>query len=118
MAKEIATNLSVVISKGNSKANGQTTSSEDLAGGFIGFQQNIGLTAESINLGADITAPKVLYIQNLDTTNPVQIDSAGTMDNWPQTLLPGAAVCLRPSAGGSLFAKATGAVVAIWIVAG
>jgi hypothetical protein len=118
MAKEITTNLSVSVGKGKSASSGQANTTEDADGGFAGFRQTIGITAESIDLGADVATPKVVFIQNLSVTDFVEIDKASTIDVWPQKLLPGAAVLLRPSAGASFFAKADTNPVPIWIVAG
>jgi hypothetical protein len=119
MAKEINSNLRVTINpSGNNSTGGGVQSIEDLAGGVSGFQQSIGFAAaEAITLGADVTAPKLVYIQNLDPTHFVVIDNVIGLTGWPQKLLPGTAIVLRPEAT-ALFAKADTAAVNIWVVAG
>jgi hypothetical protein len=116
MAKEIVASCKVIIGSGTDKVAGDNSLSEDLAGTCVGFNFTVGLTAAAISLTGIVT-PKVVFIENKDDTNPVTLDSAITLDKWPQTLLPGAGVLLRPATG-TLFGKATGAPVKVWIVAG
>jgi len=116
MAKEILGSCKVSIGTGTDKITGDASLTEDLVGTSIGSNFTIGLTAAAIAL-TGITTPKVVYIENKDPTNPVQIDNVITMAGWPQTLQPGAGILLRP-ANATLFGKATGAPVQVWIVAG
>jgi hypothetical protein len=119
MAKEITSNLSVSIAPlGASKATGQSQLQEDLIGGVAGFEVTLGNTSASpISLGAGVPAPKVVYIQNLDAVNFVTIDNVIGLTNWPQKLLPGASIVLRPLST-ALFGKADTLPVDIWVVAG
>jgi hypothetical protein len=119
MAKEINTKISCSIaSKGSSKAAGDISFAEDLSGSFVGFQVTIGSTsAAAINLGTGVTAPKVVFIQNNDATNFVQIDNVSGMTGWPQKILPNTGILIRPQ-NSTLFGKADQAPVAVWIVAG
>lgn len=117
MAKEINCSLKLSIaSKGGSNAVGSVTSSEDLSGGFEGFQATVGSTTAA-SLGLDVPSPKTVYIQNLDDTNFVTVDAVAGLTGWPQKLLPGTGVVLRPP-NGTIYAKADSAPVNIWIVAG
>lgn len=117
MAKEISCSLKLSIaSKGSSNAVGSVNSSEDLAGGFEGFQATIGsTTAAAIALG--VPSPKVVFIQNLDDTNFLTVDAIVGLSSWPQKILPGTGVVLRPP-NGTIYAKANAAPVNAWIVAG
>jgi hypothetical protein len=121
MAKEINCAVKVsVASKGNSKTGGDLSWTEDAAGGSGGFGVTLSTTAAAINIGAGITAPKVIYIQNLDPTtggNSVIVDNVVTLAGWPQTILPGTAAVLRPG-NSTIFGKANIAPVKVWIVAG
>jgi hypothetical protein len=116
MAKEIVASCRISIGTGTDKLSGDASLTEDLVGTCIGSNFTVGLTAAAIAL-AGITAPKVVYIENKDPTNPVTIDNVITLAGWPQTLQPGAGILIRP-ANGTLFGKATGAPVNVWIVAG
>lgn len=118
MAKEISCNVKVYIaSKGTSKSAGELSWTEDLGGTGIGFEQKIGVAAEPIPLPADVGVPKVVYIQNLDPTNYVEIDNVTGMIGWPQKILPGTAALLRPGSA-TLHGRANGGEVRVWIVAG
>lgn len=123
MAKEISSQVKLTItSNANSQAKGDLNWSEDLAGGIAGFQATIGSTsAAAIVLGAGVTAPKVVYIQNLDPTTPpgnfVTVDNVVGLNGWPQKIPAGTAALLRPL-NSTIFAKADQAPVKVWIVAG
>jgi hypothetical protein len=117
MAKEISSSIAVnITSKGGSKASGSIAFTEDLAGSFVGFQVTAGTTASAINLGAGVV-PKVVYIQNNDSSNYVQVDNVAGMTGWPQKISAGTGVILRPQ-NATLYARANSDPVAIWIVAG
>lgn len=126
MAKEISANVKVSISSaGTSQAQGNLNWNEDLVGGCIGFEATIGsTTAAAISLGAGITNPKFVYIQNLDpgtyTPTPgnfVTVDAVVGLTAWPQKIIPGTAAILRPL-NATIYAKADTAPVKVWIVAG
>jgi hypothetical protein len=119
MANEISCSLKVAITpKGTSSTVGNITWQENLIAGCVGCQATIGFTsAAAISLPSGITDPAVLYIQNNDPTNFVTVDAVTGLSAWPQKILPGTAVVLRP-ANTTLFAKADTAPVNVWIVAG
>jgi hypothetical protein len=118
MAKEINCSIKVSIaSKGGSKASGDISSIEDLSAGCVGFQATVGSSsAAAINIGIG-GVPKVLYIQNNDPDNFVDIDNVVTLDGWPQRILPGTGILLRPVSA-TIYGKADTAPVPVWIVAG
>lgn len=118
MAKEIVASCKLSIGTGSDKVAGDSSTTDDLAGECVGFNFTVSDTAAAAIGGlTGIVTPKALYIENKDTDNPVTVDNVITLDNWPQTLQPGAGILLRP-ASGTLFAKATTAPVKVWIVAG
>jgi hypothetical protein len=82
---------------------------------FIAATQEIDTSAEQIELG-DLASAAYLMIRNLDATNYVEIDNVNTIDNFPQKLLPGTFVILRPQ-GVTLYAKANTAAVQIQLLA-
>lgn len=118
MGKEIKCSIKLSIaSKGGSKASGDIDSTEDLGAGCVGFQATIGSSsAAAINIGIG-GIPKVLYIQNNDPDNFVQVDNVAALNGWPQKILPGTGILLRPTAA-TVYAKADTAPVPLWIVAG
>lgn len=119
MAREITANIKVSIaSLGNSKSAGELNATQDLAGNSVGFKATIGSTsAAAVSLGAGVTTPKILYVQNLDPIHSVVIDNVVSLDNWPQTIPAGQAAVFRP-ANSTLFAQAASAPAEVWIVAG
>jgi hypothetical protein len=116
MAKEISTKVDITIAgKGSSKSSASLATSEDLLAGGGGFQVTAGTTASQIPLGT--TAPALVYVQNNDPLNNVQVDHVVGMTGWPQTIKPGLGVLLRPN-DGTLWAKTTTGTVPLWVVAG
>jgi hypothetical protein len=63
------------------------------------------------------TVPKVVFIQNNDDTNFLTVDAVVGLSSWPQKILPGTGIVLRPP-NGTIYAKANAAPVNAWIVAG
>lgn len=117
MANEISANLSCSISSSGQTVLGSGQFLADLAGaGFIGNEQTIGVTDETLTIG-DVTTPAVVFIKNLDPDNFVQVDSANTYDKFPQKLFPGQAIMLLPETG-AIHLKADTAPVKIWSVVG
>jgi hypothetical protein len=114
MAKEITSKIDVSIGSKGGKAVGSIATTEDSAL-FYGFNVTAGTTASAINLG--VASPKLVFIQNNDANNYVEVDNVITMNGWPQKIKPGAGVLLRPP-NGTLFGRSNLAPVAIWIVAG
>lgn len=116
MAKEISSTASVNItpSKGG-KITATATLVEDAAGQQYGFSVIAGTTAGAVTLG--VSNPKVVFIQNNDPSNYVEVDNVAGMTGWPQRIVPGAGILLRPP-NGTLYAKAHNDPVEIWIVTG
>jgi hypothetical protein len=117
MAQEITTTVTNSITLQGQTASGNTTFRSDLGGDFLGEEQTIGNTSSALLKFGDMTSMSTLYIRNLDTTNSVQVDSTGAMSNFPQLIVAGAAILLTPQTM-SIYAKASGAPVKVWIVAG
>jgi hypothetical protein len=116
MANEITATATLNITLTGQTASGTTTFQANLTGDFVGEEQDIGITSETLGLG-DITLPKVVYIRNMDTTNFVQVDSATTFDKFPQKIYPGQAVLLLPETA-TIYIKADTAPLKIFTVAG
>jgi hypothetical protein len=114
MAKEITSKIDVSIGSKGGKASGSISTTED-SDLFYGFNVTAGTAAAAINLG--VTSPKLVFVQNNDATNYVEVDNVITMNGWPQKIKPGCGVLLRPP-NGTLFGRANSGPVAIWIVAG
>jgi hypothetical protein len=116
MAKEIKSSIKLAIaSSGSSGADGSLSTTEDLAGKFVGFQETVGTAAAAINLG--VATPKVIFIQNTDPNNFMTVDNVVGLTGWPQVIPAGAGILIRPSSG-TLYARANIAPVKAWIVAG
>jgi hypothetical protein len=117
MANEISISLSCSISSAGQTVQGSGNFLTSLGGGgFLGNEQTIGTTAEAIVIG-DVATPAAVYVKNLDPDNFVQVDSAATMDKFPQKLMPGMSICLLPTTG-VIYAKADTANCKIWAVVG
>jgi hypothetical protein len=116
MAKEIKSTATVEITptKGG-KMTGSTTLTEDSSGQQYGFSVLAGTLAGAVALG--VTAPKVVFIQNTDPINYVEVDNVSGMTGWPQKIVPGAGILLRPP-NGTLYARAHNDPVEIWVVTG
>ena len=117
MSREITYNISVNASKGGARVSHGATKTLDMAGDdMLQSTQLIGTSAEAITFEDISGAPAVLLIQNLDAANYVEIDSANTFDKFPQKLLAGESVLLKPQTG-TIYAKANTAPVRILKVA-
>lgn len=85
----------------------------DMAGDdMVQSTQLIGLSSEALTFDEITGAPAVLLIENLDATNYVEIDSATTMDKFPQKIEAGGVVLLRPQTG-TIYARSNTAAVRI-----
>ena len=115
MANEISATASLAITFSGQTASGTTTFSLNLTGDYLGEEQDIGTTAEVLDLG-DIATAHVIYVRNLDATNYVQVDSANTFDKFPQHIAPGQAVLLLPETS-TIYVKANTAPLKIFTVA-
>jgi hypothetical protein len=116
MALEISAGCNATITLSGQTVSGATTFRADLSADFFGQDQTIATSSTALDMGT-VTAPKVLYIRNLDEANYVEIDSVTSFDNFPQKILPGASILLAPQTV-TLFAKANTASVDIYVVTG
>jgi hypothetical protein len=66
--------------------------------------QTIGTSSELVVMG-DVTTIGYFMVKNNDETNFVLIDNVTSFDNWPQKLLPGQFILLKPQAA-TIYAKA------------
>ncbi len=117
MANEISLNLTVTVSMSGQSATGSVAGQSDATNGaFIGNEQIIGTTAETIFLGDIGATPVFLFVRNMDDTNFVQVDNVNTMANFPQKISPGKGVFLFPQTG-TIYCKADTAACKVWVVA-
>jgi hypothetical protein len=66
--------------------------------------QSIGTSAELVGVG-EVTTIGYVLIVNLDDTNYVEIDKVNTFDAFPQKLLAGDVILLKPESA-TIYAKA------------
>lgn len=105
MANEISASASLSAGKNGVALSNSFSRSADMSGDeMIANIQNVGTTAEAVVLG-DISTIGFLLIKNLDDTNFVEIDAANTFDKFPQKLLAGDFVLLKPQTT-TIYAKA------------
>lgn len=78
--------------------------------------QSIATSATALTFGNISGAPAVVYIQNLDATNYVEIDSSNTFVNFPQKIPAGAAIALLVQTG-TIYGRANTSAVRCRIVA-
>lgn len=84
---------------------------------FTAEVQDIGITAEALDVGADIGTIGFLLIKNLDATNYVEIGSDNAVANNVALILPGQAVPIKPKSGVTLYGKANTAPVQVEFLA-
>ena len=82
----------------------------------FGNQQTIATSSTALSLGG-ISSIGFLWIKNTDATNYVEVDSATTFDKFPQKILPGEAILLKPETA-TIYAKAHTASVIVETVCG
>ena len=113
MAREITCTVTLFANKNGARVSHTKSKVSDMTGDdMIQSTQLIGTTAEALTFDEISGAPQSLLIENLDSTNYVEIDSASAMDKFPQKLLAGDAVLLKPQTG-TIYAKANTAAVRI-----
>lgn len=97
MANEISANASVQVNKGGVNETLSAQSQETMAGANVAKKtQTIATSSTALSIASITGVPPVLLVKNLDATNYVEIDSASTFDKFPQKLLAGTFVLLRP----------------------
>lgn len=116
MANEIQASCSLSASKGGASVSVTGSINPTMAGDqMIQNVQIIGTSSEALVLG-DVTTIGFLLVKNLDSTNYVEVDSATTFDNWPQKILAGEAILLKPQTA-TLYGKANTAACNVQITA-
>ena len=117
MANEISLSVGFSASKGGVTVRAPSGGiTRNMAGTeMISNVQSVGTSAEALQLG-DVTTIGYLVVKNLDATNFVEIDSANTFDKFPQKLLAGDQVVLRPQTA-TIHVKANTAAVDIAVTA-
>lgn len=117
MSSEISVSASVSASKNGASFTARGDSTLDQAGNqTVHNVQNIGTAAELIALGDISGVPSTLYVQNLDTTNFVELALDSGMTNKFAKILPGKFVLLSPAVA-AIYAKANTAAVNIQVLA-
>lgn len=117
MANEIQYSVSITVSTSGQSVSGGISTQESAANNaFIGNEQTIGTTAELLVLGDIGADPIFVFVKNLDPVNFLTVDSISSLDKFPQIILPGMGVLLRPATG-TIYAKGDTAAVKAWIVA-
>lgn len=117
MANEANVSINVTVASSGQSAIGTLTSQFDATTAFIGNEQIIGTTDETIQMGDVPSLATFVFVKNMDATNYVTIDSASTYDKWPQVILPGKGVFLIPGSN-VIHVKANTAPCKIFVVAG
>lgn len=116
MANEISASASLSANKNSISVSNSFSRSADMAGSeLILSVQSIGTTAEAVALG-DVSTIGFLMIKNMDETNFVEIDSANTFDKFPQKLLAGDFILLKPQTT-TIYAKANTSACSIVVQA-
>jgi len=84
---------------------------------FTSQVQDIGVTAEALDVGADIGTIGFLLIRNLDPTNYVEVGSDNAVANNVAVILAGQAVPIKPKSGVTVYLKANTAPVQVEFLA-
>lgn len=117
MANEIQYSVTVTVSTSGQSVSGGISAQETASNlAFIGNEQTVGTSAEALVLGDIGGNPVFVFVKNLDDTNFLTIDAVNTLDSFPQVILPGMGILLRPSTG-TIYAKGDTAPVKAWVVA-
>lgn len=116
MANEVQVSAGLSVSKSGISLGVSGAKSITQAGNAnTGTVQNIGTSAEALSVG-DVSTIGYLLIKNQDATNFVEVDSANTFDAFPQKLLPGEFVLLKPQTA-TIYLKADTDPVDVYFVA-
>ena len=117
MANEITQNITLQVTK-----NGETTSLAhskrvtQTGDDYTKKTQNIGTSAELVDLGDITGAPGQLVIKNLDATNFVEIGGDSGLTVFKLKILAGEALLISPSSA-TIYAKADTAACRVSIFA-
>lgn len=116
MANEITKNFRISASKsGATILFAPAQSREDMTGSaLMQNTQNIGTSSEVIVFGSISGAPGLVIIQNLDSTNFVEIGGDSGLTVHKQKIPAGKEIVMRPTSG-TIYAKADTAACEILI---
>lgn len=117
MANEIYTSLELTARKNGATITARASGNQDMSGDdLIQTTQVIGTSSEAVSFGEITGAPAQVMIQNLDSTNFVEIGGDSGLTVFKLKIKPGKAILISPSSG-TMYAKADTAAVRILIVA-
>lgn len=117
MANEIFQALTYRVAEDNLTATAEVPGATSSMTGteLLGNIQIIATSATTVNVGS-LASLGALFIQNLDATNFVEVDDVNTFDDFPQKILPGGWIMLRPQTT-TIYAKADTAECRVKVVA-
>lgn len=116
MSNEISASITLNVSKSGVTLNQSFSKTSDMAGAeMIGNTQTVGTSAETLTVG-DVSTIGYLLIKNLDSTNFVEIDAVSTMDSFPQKVLAGESILLKPQTA-TIYGKADTAACSVYVQA-
>lgn len=117
MANEIYTNLTLTARKNGATCTATASANQTMAGDdMLQGTQVVGTTSELISFGEITGAPAQVMIQNLDSTNFVEIGGDSGLTVFKLKILAGKFALIPPSSG-TMYAKADTAAVRVLIVA-
>lgn len=117
MANEITQNIQISASKGGADVSIASRERFNMTGNDMSqLTQNIGTTAETLNLGDISAAPRQLVVKNLDQTNFVEIGGDSGLTVFKIKLRPNDCCAFEPSSG-TIYAKADTASCLVQIIA-
>lgn len=115
MANTISVSVSMQVSSSGTNVTGSGGFNATGGTGMIGVIQTIGTSAEALDF-TDVGTPYAVFLKNMDETNYVDFDAVNTIDAFPQRLLPGECIVLRPSTG-TIYGKAHTSACQVFVVA-
>jgi hypothetical protein len=117
MANEIFTSLELTARKNGATVTSRVSGNQTMTGDdLLQSTQVVGTTSEAVSFGEITGAPAQLFIQNLDTTNFVEIGGDSGLTVFKLKILAGKAILISPSSA-TMYAKADTAAVRILITA-
>lgn len=117
MANEVSASATVKAAKGGASVSSSKSFSISMTGDeMLSLTQEIGTSAEQIGFGGITGAPAILFIQNLDAANYVDI-SLESDGSAPFIKLTAGKAALFQPASDTIYAKANTAAVRILVTA-
>ncbi len=105
MADELTISISLSFSKGGAVVRRAFSGTIDVSGGqFQHSVQTVGTVEEALSIHSDVGAIGYVFIQNLDSTNYIQIGPATGRTDF--RLLAGEATIFRLDTGTTIYVKA------------